>query len=104
MVKTLRWVAGGGQTPGWDIQYGPGNNFIAVEVKGTSGRHFAAVELTAREWEAAKQLRSRFLLMLVSQCKSATPLIEIIEDPFGLHLAGEIVTQPLSWRIERSSS
>jgi len=45
----VRWVASEGETPGWDIEYWAGDQRIAVEVKGTSGKGFPSIELTAGE-------------------------------------------------------
>jgi hypothetical protein len=101
LSATLRWIARDGETPGWDIQYGPKKGFTAVEVKGTTGKHFSCIEMTAGEWNAARILRKRFFLMLVSECKSATPQIEVIEDPFTFYEEGSITAQPLSWRLGR---
>ncbi|HET9283720.1 MAG TPA: DUF3883 domain-containing protein [Candidatus Angelobacter sp.] len=103
LADTLKHLPTLGQTPGWDIQYGPDKGFIAVEVKGTTGRHFSCVEMTTGEWTAAKLLRSRFHLMLVSECDSTSPQIEVIKDPYGQYEVGLITPEPLTWRLQRNA-
>ena len=100
--ESLRWVSEEGETPGWDIEYFGNDRAInAIEVKGTQGSAFLNVELTGNEWKAAEDLRDRYSLFLVSRCMGARPVVEVIQNPYGLSLQGELAAMPLSWRIER---
>jgi hypothetical protein len=61
MTSSITWVAAQGKTPGWDIEFRNAEGaLIAVEVKGTTGDVFHSVEITAQEWEAAKEKRDKY--------------------------------------------
>lgn len=100
-VKTLRWVATEGETPGWDIEYtDPAGRLVAVEVKGTQGPLFPSVDVTKNEWDAARRLRDCFWLYLVANCIGTEPTVEAIRDPASLADTGAIDATPTQWRIE----
>lgn len=99
-ARSLRWVADAGETPGWDIEYVDQTGaLIAVEVKGTSGRTFRDVELTAGEWRAAAALGERYWLYLVADCLSGAPAIQAIQDPYGRVAGRSMQIEPLVWRL-----
>jgi hypothetical protein len=96
---SLRWVAKASEQPGWDIQYGDGDNVTAVEVKGTTGSKFPTLEITANEWAAAAALRERYWLYLVADCLTLHPRIQKLQDPFGKVQVGAYSVAPLVWRF-----
>ena len=86
---------------GWDIEYiDKKGKRVAVEVKGTKGPRFPTVEVTAKEWNAAKADRSQYWLYLVAECMSNSPKIEKFQDPFALNQAGSWEATPLLWKLE----
>src|SRR5262249_37139349 len=96
----IRWVAQEGVTPGWDLEYrDERGELVAVEVKGTTGSQFAAIELTAGEWRAAQALGEHYWLYLVSECCSTSPKIQRLQNPAALVESGAAVAQPLVWRF-----
>ncbi len=102
--RSVRWVAQEGEKPGWDIEYRNKDELvIAVEVKGTGGSSFPNIELTAGEWKAAKELRERYALFLVANCRSREPSIQKIWDPVRLYESGHLNATPMTWRIELCS-
>lgn len=103
VAKTVRWVANEGKTPGWDIEYTEDGQKIGVEVKATRGSAFPSIEVTAKEWEAARDLRGRYRLALVVNACSRNPSIEFVDDPWGEARSGRLITSPLAWKIQRAS-
>jgi hypothetical protein len=73
---------------------------VAVEVKGTTTPAFESIELTAREWEAAKRLRDRFWLYLVADSLGRTPAIQAIRDPYALVADAGWQITPMTWRLQ----
>ena len=99
-AATVRWVAAAGETPGWDVEYvGADGELVAVEVKGTTGRSFKAVEVTANEWDAAGRLRERYRLALVARCEGEEPIVEFVDDPAELADGGVLSVTPSVWRL-----
>lgn len=97
----LKWVARDGLKPGWDIQYqDQQGQLVAVEVKGTSGTGFASIELTRREWAAARKLRDRYWIFLVADCLSTVPRIQEIKDPVQMIDDWRAELSPIRWRME----
>jgi len=97
---SLRWPAREREYPGWDIQYtGPEGEVVAIEVKGTTAKGFATVDVTANEWTAAQAKRGRYWLFLVAQCASAAPVIGRLQDPVARMKAGAVTVEPAAWRI-----
>lgn len=97
------WPASRGETPGWDLSYRDGTDAVYVEVKGTTGPRFAAVEITANEWIAAQRHREQFHLYLVTECIQANPKLQVIVDPWGVADRGSLDVQPASWVMRRRS-
>lgn len=57
--ETVRWVAKAGEQPGWDVEYrSNAGDVIVVEVKGTTAKAFASVDVTANEWQQAEATRA----------------------------------------------
>jgi hypothetical protein len=102
-ASSVVWVAQQGRTPGWDIEFTDENGaLIAVEVKGATGGIFQSIELTAQEWNAAKDKRRHFWLVLVANCLGSQPKVSLIRDPFAQFEEGVIDVEPMVWRIRRS--
>jgi hypothetical protein len=99
--STLRWAAQEGEKNGWDIEYQSKGKIVGIEVKATGGSYFPSIELTANEWDAAREKRSDYKLALVSRVRTEKPQVEIIDDPFGEVAAGVFGVEPLSWRFVR---
>lgn len=97
-VDKLCWIAREGRKPGWDIEYYDQKSEVAVEVKGTSGKRFRNVEITAGEWKAAEQKRNNYHLYLVADCLGVRPLVQVITDPFELFLHKKITLTPTGYR------
>ncbi len=72
----------------------------AVEVKGTRGSYFSAIELTINEWRAAEKLGERFWLYLVANCEVPNPCVQVIRNPSALRDAGRADVSPLLLRFE----
>jgi Domain of unknown function (DUF3883) len=99
-VKGLRWLAREGLTPGWDIEFvGDDGELVAVEVKGTSGDAFTSFDVTAAEWEMARQMRGRFRIVLVARCLSDSPVVFWLKDPLEGAERNSICVVPAVWRI-----
>ena len=99
--KTVRWVAVEGERPGWDVEYvGSDGEVVAVEVKGTTGARFEAVEVTANEWVAAEAKGAYYHLYLVARCMGERPQIQVVRDPWGRMRDGEFAATPSVWRLE----
>jgi hypothetical protein len=96
----VRWLSAAGELPGYDIDYEDQGVRHAVEVKGTTGSYFPAIELTINEWRAAEQLGERFSLYLVANCEGPTPSVQIIRNPASLKEAGQAEVSPILLRFE----
>lgn len=74
--------AGQRETPGWDIDYRDATGVLQrVEVKGTVGGAFAAIDLTANELRAAREHGECYWIFLVSKCLTDTPRIQRVRNP-----------------------
>lgn len=102
ILPTLRWVAQDGETPGWDVEFSDDNQIFAIEVKGTTGKIFQNVEITAQEWNAAKVMGPRYWLVLVTDCISLNPKILLIKNPYEMFLNGSLEVNPLIWKLGRT--
>jgi hypothetical protein len=98
----LRWVAKEKEKPGWDIEYHDGRNLIAIEVKGTSGKRFLSIDITAGEWGAAQKIASNYRLYLVADCLSIKPQIQVINNPYSLFLKRKLSLTPIAYRLQLS--
>jgi hypothetical protein len=94
-----RWLSEEGELPGYDIGYEVDGHTYAVEVKGTTGTSFPSIELTANEWRAAQELRDRFSLYLVAECRGRHPKLQVIQDPAGFPERGEAIVEPVVVRF-----
>jgi len=95
----LRWVAKDKETPGWDLEYYENENLIAIEVKGTSGKRFLNVDLTAGEWNAAKAKGPDYKLYLVADCLSKQPKIQVINNIYDLYQRNKIFLEPTVYKM-----
>ena len=99
---SFRWNARERETPGWDMEYKNKNNILqAIEVKSTTGSRFPSIEMTANEWDAASRLRENYHLALVANTLSDEPLIEFVDDPYGLFEEGALTAKPTTYQVER---
>jgi Protein NO VEIN, C-terminal len=100
VANTLRWTARDGDKPGWDIEYvNESDDLVALEVKSTTGARHIGIELTANEWRAAERMRDRYNLVLVTMCRTDSPRICIVSDPWGLWKNGLLEVTPTSFRL-----
>ena len=98
-LETLRWLARDGKTPGWDIEYKDGNDYIAIEVKSTVERKFPSIELTDNEWNAARRLGEKYQLWLVAEVESSSPKMHVISDLSLRVKDGLMTADPMRWEI-----
>jgi hypothetical protein len=68
------------QNLGWDLEVDAKTGVRRVEVKSTIGDRLAEVELTPREWEAARQHGNSYWLALVVDCLG-NPVVSFLRDP-----------------------
>lgn len=89
-----------GETPGWDIDFVDSDGFMhRVEVKGTTGAAFAAIDLTAGELAAAQVHGDSYWLYLVASCLTDHPRIARIRHPASRIASGEWRPQPTLYRV-----
>ena len=99
--RSVRWVSRDGEKPGWDIEIMDKEGVLqAVEVKGTSGKFFPSIEVTAQEWQAAEDMGDNFSLFLVTECIGRNPKVQQIKNPVSLVRNGTFSLSPLVWKIE----
>lgn len=96
------WTAEEGATPGWDIEdQRDRQRCVAYEVKATNGKKLPAIEISANEWNAAATLRVRYNLVIVAECESNHPRIQIINDPWSLFEKNQLSAAPTAYRLIR---
>jgi len=89
-----------GETPGWDIDYLDASGVLQrVEVKGTTAGAFSGVELTVNEMNAAKAHGPAYWLCLVAGCETASPRVQMIQDPAAKLTAGDWVAKPVVFAV-----
>jgi hypothetical protein len=99
-AKNIRWISREGLTPGWDIQYEHDDGeFIAVEVKGTTGPVFGSIDITAGEWKAALTMADRYWLYLVANCCGTEPILQRMQNPARLLQTGAAELAPVVYRF-----
>lgn len=88
------------ETPGWDIDYRDENGVLhRIEVKGTVGGAFQAIDLTANELRAAQQHGTEYWIFLVANCLTDHPRIQRVRAP-GKKLAdGGWVATPAVYNV-----
>jgi hypothetical protein len=97
----VKWLAKIGETPGWDLQYrSKDGELIRVEVKGTIQQAVTSFELTANELLAAQTHGEFFRIVLVAECLSANPKIQVLGNPVTTGLTFD----PIRWRVSFSSA
>jgi hypothetical protein len=88
------------ETPGWDIDYRDENGVLhRIEVKGTVGGAFSAIDLTANELRAAQQHGSEYWIFLVANCLTDHPRIQRISGPADKLTAGTWVASPALYSV-----
>ncbi len=100
--ESLKWTAQAGEKPGWDIKYYEDGAPVAVEVKGTTGKAFPNVGITANEWVAAQEHGPNYWLYLVTLCSTTSPRIMGIQNPAKLVTSGSWEVKPTKWRLRQS--
>lgn len=104
VASTLKWIAREGKTPGWDIEFhNESGEIVSIEVKSTTARIFPSIEMTAREWDAAKTKGAGFWLALVTGCFDPQPGISLLKNPYQLFLNGQLESKPSVWTLRRSA-
>jgi hypothetical protein len=99
--KSLRWVAHEKEYPGWDIEYKKARGQrVFIEVKGTSAARMYSFDITANEWEAAKNQRGKFWLCLVGKCTTNKPLTQWLRNPHAMFQKREMGLTPASYKVE----
>lgn len=95
------WVASLGETPGYDIEDRRNRDApIGYEVKATNGPRFPAIELTENEICKAREMRERFVLVLVASVESKVPKIQFISNPAAKMDEGDFTCTPILFRLE----
>lgn len=95
--------AASAETPGWDIDYRDDKGVLhRVEVKGTVGGAFSAIDLTANELRAAQQHGSAYWIFLVANCLTDHPRIQRICAPADKLAAGAWVATPALYSVSLS--
>lgn len=90
-----------GETPGWDIDYRDAAGMLQrVEVKGTVAAAFSGIELTVNEMKAAKAHGATYWLCLVAGCETATPRVQMVQDPAAKLAAGEWTAKPIVFAVK----
>lgn len=96
-IKTLKWHADIGETPGYDISYiNDQNQLIAIEVKSTSGKVFKNFIMTINEINAAQKLRENYFIYLVADCLGSSPKLNIKTNPT---INDSFSFEPLSFNV-----
>jgi hypothetical protein len=96
----VKWLAREGITPGWDItsidEFGQP---LHIEVKASIGADVSNLILTANEYSAAKDHKSKYCIYLVTNVMKERPTIEIIRDPLKRIKSGELTAEISAWLI-----
>jgi len=100
---TVDWVARRGLKPGWDIECLRDGQQHCFEVKGTSGQRFLSFDLTANELTASKEKGDQYRLILVAECLSANPKIQVISNPYKLYVDGSAFLEPSVYTFRLAS-
>jgi hypothetical protein len=99
--KRIIWHARDGSTPGYDIEDARDpKRIIAYEVKGTTGSAFLSFDFTANEMRAARELRDRYAVVLVSNCMGKTPRFQVMTDIYSMLDRKILEAIPAIYRIE----
>jgi hypothetical protein len=102
-AKRVRWVSQDGETPGWDIEViDAEGQFIGIEVKGTTGGSFSSFELTKGELEASRSMGDRYVLVLVANCLTDKPKLQILTNPWDVIEKQGLTLEPLVYRVRSS--
>lgn len=89
-----------GETPGWDLDYIDASGALQrVEVKGTTGAAFSSIDLTAGEMRAAKTHGASYWLCLVAGCLTASPKVQLVQDPAKLLTSGTWSAAPAVYQV-----
>ena len=99
--SAVKWLSREGITPGWDItsvdEFGQP---LHIEVKSSIGVGVSSLVLTANEYSAAKDHKSKYCIYLVTNVMKGRPTIEIIRDPLKLIKSGELTAEIAAWLID----
>lgn len=81
-MMNIVWVAQLGEKPGYDIRCTSGNEELGIEVKATQSKLFNNFIITRNELNAAKEMKDKFKIALVTEVLSESPKIQILDNPF----------------------
>ena len=98
--SAIKWLAREGITPGWDItSVDEAGQPLHIEVKASIGAGVSNLVLTANEYSAAKDHKSKYCIYLVTNVMKERPTIEIIRDPLKRIKSGELTAEISAWLI-----
>ena len=81
--KDVIWIARAGDKPGYDISYtSTKGKTVGVEVKGTVSKKMTSFELTSNEWKKAQELKSNYVIALVSSVGKEKTGLQFIVNPY----------------------
>ena len=102
-APTIVHRAAQGETPGWDLDYlDAAGQLHRVEVKGTVGGAFTAIDLTAGELKAAQLHGAAYWLYLVAGCLTDHPRIQRVCNPAAQLAAGVWTMKPMLYSVSLS--
>lgn len=106
LAERVRWHTQEQEFPGWDISsFDDEGHEIFVEVKSSVGKSISSVDLTANEWEAARDAarRDRYYVYLVTNALSSAPSIERLRDPASYVDSGHLTCEAIVYELQLSS-
>jgi hypothetical protein len=81
--KGVVWAARAGDKPGYDLSYtSTKGKIVGVEVKGTVSKKMTSFELTSNEWKKAQELKSNYMIALVSSVGKEKTGLQFIVNPY----------------------
>ncbi|HET7085147.1 MAG TPA: DUF3883 domain-containing protein [Rhizomicrobium sp.] len=96
----VTYRAGMGEKPGWDFEYTDKSGLLhRIEVKGTVSAAFTSIDLTVREYEAAKAHKESYWLYLVANCLTDHPKVQRVQDPASKIESNEWSAEPMLFNI-----
>jgi hypothetical protein len=106
LADRVRWHAQHLEFPGWDItSFADDGREVFIEVKSSVRKTVSSVNLTANEWDAARDpsRRDHYLIYLVTNALSSAPIIERLANPASLVDEGKITCEPIVYVVDLRS-
>jgi hypothetical protein len=72
---------------------------LYIEVKSTSHTETDWFEITRNEWDLAASERTNYCIYRVYGCGSTSPVVMVIDDPYGRWQRGELEANPIRLRL-----